>query len=88
MLFDVGTCLSDPHLCTSGLSVGLKVKLDGEMKTSTEPRYILDSGGANDDSRGFSLLLNDGKLHAVVSESNTVWTVSNLFHKIASSFDV
>lgn len=46
------------------------------MKNSSEPRYILDSGGANDDARGFSLLLNQGKLHGYVSESNTVWTVS------------
>ena len=74
----IGACLSDPQLCKSGLSIGLKIKLDGEMKTSPEERYILDSGGANDNSRGFSLLLKNGKLHAVVSASNTVWTVSNL----------
>ena len=77
-LFFPGKCISDPEKCNSGMTIGLKLKFDDSVSSTKGPQYIADSGGSNDESKGFSLFVNDGLLYAVVSQADTVWRVSEL----------
>ena len=74
--FMLGECLSNPDKCTAGLTFGVRFKLDDAARTyRDEPHYIVDSGGSNKGSRGFTLFVKDGKLYAVVSVPDEVWRV-------------
>lgn len=74
--FIQGECLSNPDKCTAGLTFGVRIKLDDAAKNyRDEPHYIVDSGGSNKESRGFTLFVKDGKLYAVVSVPDEVWRV-------------
>nr|XP_058946642.1 uncharacterized protein LOC131774603 [Pocillopora verrucosa] len=75
-----GECLSNPDKCTAGLTFGVRIKLDDAAKSyKDEPHYIVDSGGSNKESRGFTLFVKDGKLYAVVSVPDEVWRVESDF---------
>ena len=76
-LFFLGLCISDPQMCDEGMAMAVKLKFNDEAKNYTdEPRFILDSGAHDSQSRGFSLYIQDGKLHCVVAISNGEWKVS------------
>lgn len=75
-----GECLSNPDKCTAGLTFGIRFKLDDAAKNyKDEPHYIVDSGGSNKESRGFTLFLKDSKLYALVSVPDEVWRVESDF---------
>jgi hypothetical protein len=57
--------------------MAVKLKFNDEAKNYTdEPRFILDSGAHDSQSRGFSLHYQDGRVHCVVAISNAEWKVS------------
>ncbi|XP_028400368.1 uncharacterized protein LOC114523591 [Dendronephthya gigantea] len=62
-----GTCVSDPELCSRGLSVEMTIKVDPAATMYRSPRYILDSGASSFNSRGVALYTMDNKLRADVA---------------------
>ena len=80
----LGLCISDPQMCDEGMAMAIKLKFNDEAKNYTdEPRFILDSGAHDPQSRGFSLHLQNGKLYCVVSISNGEWKVGGDYrHKM------
>ncbi len=74
-----GMCISDPQMCDEGMAMAVKLKFNDEAKNYTdEPRFILDSGAHDSESRGFSLHYQDGKLYCVAAVSNAEWKVSDV----------
>ena len=64
-------------MCDEGMAMAVKLKFNDEAKNYTdEPRFILDSGAHDSQSRGFSLHYQDGRVHCVVAISNAEWKVS------------
>ena len=64
-------------MCDEGMAMALKLKFNDEAKNYTdEPRFVLDSGAHDSQSRGFSVYYQDSKLHCVAAISNAEWKVS------------
>ena len=70
-------CLSDPALCSKGLSLGMTVKFDQSVKEYKEPRYLLDTGAQSSQTRGVSLYVKDGKVFFNLAISQKTWQVRN-----------
>lgn len=68
-------CLSDPALCSKGLSLGMTVKFDQSVKEYKEPRYLLDTGAQSSQTRGVSLYVKDGKVFFNLAISQKTWQV-------------
>ena len=72
----LGSCISDPQLCDEGMAIAIKLKFNDEAKNYTdEPRFILDSGAHDSQSRGFSVHYQDGRLFCNAAVSNAEWKV-------------
>lgn len=72
-------CLHDPEKCPRGLSYGLKLRLDKEANDYTEPKFILDTGGHSEKTRGVALSVENRKLVAEVTTKNVRYRVSVRF---------
>ena len=58
--------------------MAIKLKFNNEATNYTDaPRFILDSGAHDSQSRGFSMHLKNGLLHCDVAISNAEWKVSS-----------
>ena len=81
-------CLSDPALCSKGLSLGMTVKFDQSVKEYKEPRYLLDTGAQSSQTRGVSLYVKDGKVFFNLAISQKTWQVRKSNFKWQSSASV
>ncbi|XP_022103402.1 uncharacterized protein LOC110986089 isoform X2 [Acanthaster planci] len=68
----VGHCISEPALCTDGLTVSLWIRLTEDEVNEAGPVYILSSGPP--DSIGFSIYRDTRKIGFVLNEGTTQWT--------------
>ncbi|GFS24154.1 von Willebrand factor D and EGF domain-containing protein [Elysia marginata] len=66
------TCLTDPSVCTDGLTIEIVVKLT----TLEENSIIFTSGGEVPDQPGITLIYRFGQVHIIVSTKLQSWYVS------------
>ncbi|BFY97752.1 hypothetical protein BsWGS_00792 [Bradybaena similaris] len=70
---DIGSsCLTDPSLCTDGLTLKITIKL----ATIEEDSIIFTTGGEYKNHPGVTLLYRYGQFHAIVSTESLSWFVS------------
>lgn len=77
---DKTDCITNPDICDkSGFSLGAKLRFPMSATSATEPKYILDSGGHSQSTRGVSLFVEKGELIAEVETSQRRWKVEFCF---------
>ncbi|XP_038070163.1 uncharacterized protein LOC119739340 [Patiria miniata] len=67
-----GHCVSEPSLCTDGLTVSVWIRLTEDEVTEAGPVYILSSGPP--DSIGFSIYRDTRKIGFVLNDGTTEWS--------------
>ena len=72
---DSSECLVNPEKCSSGFSLGTKIKLDPSVAAYTIPKYIIDSGARSTKSRGVSMYILGGKLFFILVSAEKEWKV-------------
>ena len=68
-------CLHDTEFCSKGFSFGTKLRIDEAANRYTEPKFILDTGGHEEKTRGVSLFVEDQKLVVEVTTKNMTYRV-------------
>ena len=69
-------CLHDPELCSKGFSFGTKMWISNTVKSYTEEKYIIDTGGHHNNTRGVSIFIKNSKLVVEVTTKDTKYKVS------------
>ena len=72
-------CISDPSLCTNGISVSFKVNIQ-----DSGTRYLLSSGGQS--SRGFAVYYVSSVLHFEVRDGEKAWQVQRSYEDVGGTW--
>lgn len=73
----LGRCIAEPHLCSAGLSIAIRLKFDaesGRLSLGNAIKYIFDTGGHF--GNGISVFLRNEKVFVEVGSKGSVWQVS------------
>lgn len=71
----INDCLQDPGQCSSGFTIGTKVKFDEADMSYKEPKFIVDSGARSLNTRGVSVYIVNGNLFFELATAKKAWKV-------------